>query len=722
MKAHSRKGQSRRARLHLSLEQLEARQLMAGDLASVAAQLDMTDAESQVSLTGSQVQTASAQRSASTRPGTSTNSTVAVAVRSIDGTGNNRANTELGSTNEQLLRVAAAAYADGISAMAGADRLSPRMISNLLVAQDEAAAANERGLSAFIYIWGQFLDHDIDLTESSTTNPERVPVDVPINDLQFDPDGTGVQVIPFTRSVYDPATGTSVDNPREQLNQITAWIDASMIYGSNQATADSLRAFVGGKLLTSAGGLPPEDEEGFIAGDIRANENIELTSMHALFIREHNRIAAKLARENPRWSDEQLYQQARAMVGAEVQVITYKEFLPALLGRGALDRYTGYDPTVDPSIANEFSTAAFRLHTLINDDVEFFGNDGRAVRDEIALREAFFNPDLLRETGIDSILKYAASTQAQEVDNQIVDGLRNFLFGQPGQGGLDLASLNIQRGRDHGLADYNSVREAYGLERVTSFAEITSNAEVQQSLEEAYGTVDNIDLWVGVLAEDHVAGSSVGELSQAIISDQFERLRNGDRFWYQKVFSGRTLAELEQTTLSSIIKRNTTSSNLQSNVFFMQAELTGQVFRDTNRNGRQDFREIALRGVTVELLDDEGSVIASTMTDRNGRYGFDQFGETGDYQVRIVTPANMTATKPTRDVLISRGGVTVNGINFALRAVTRATVIPTVRTQTPTTQTDRTTAVDTVFETSSESLLNALAELDRQQARSRNRR
>src|SRR5919106_4246242 len=119
----------------------------------------------------------------SSRPSTPT---VAVATRSFDGTGNNLANPELGSTNEQLLRVAPAEYADGVSALAGADRLSARYISNLLAAQDEEAAPNDRGLSAFIYIWGQFLDHDIDLTESSTTNPERLPVSVPVADLQFD--------------------------------------------------------------------------------------------------------------------------------------------------------------------------------------------------------------------------------------------------------------------------------------------------------------------------------------------------------------------------------------------------------------------------------------------------------------------------------------------------------------------------------------------------------
>ena len=157
-------------------------------------------------------------------------------------------------------------------------------------------------------------------------------------------------------------------------------------------------------------------------------------------------------RTAPSLTDEQIYQQARAIVVAEIQAITYEEFLPTLLGRGSVGAYHGYDADVNPNIANEFSTAAFRFgHSLLNDDVEFFGNDGRAVHDEVALSEAFFNPDLLRETGIDSILKYVASSQSQEIDNQIVDSLRNFLFGA-GEGGLDLSSLNIQRGRDHGLA------------------------------------------------------------------------------------------------------------------------------------------------------------------------------------------------------------------------------------------------------------------------------
>jgi hypothetical protein len=651
MWAYNRQEKFHVAHTQLSLEQLEARQLMAVD--TLAGALSSKDTST----------------SSTARFPAPTASTQVVAVRTFDGTGNNLTHAQWGSTGEELLRKAAAEYGNGVDSLAGADRPSPRAISNAIATQ-ETTDLNDRNLSAYIYVWGQFLDHDIDLTSTGTTAAAIV---VPKGDDQFDPTGTSTQTIDFFRSLFNPTSGTSTANPREQITDITSWIDGSMVYGSDKATADSLRTFTRGQLKTTTGNLPMTDASGsFVAGDTRANENIELTSMQTLFLREHNRIAAQLARENPTWTDEQLYQQARARVGAEIQVITYKEFLPALLGQGALAPYRGYNPSVDPSIANEFSTAAFRLHTLINDDVEFFGNDGRAVRDEVPLSEAFFNPDLLKQTGIDNILKYAASTQAQEDDNQIVDSLRNFLFGAPGQGGLDLASLNIQRGRDHGLADYNAVRKAYGLRAVTSFSQISSDPNVQQTLQSLYGSVDNIDLWVGILSEDHVPGASVGQLAKTIIADQFQRLRDGDRFWYQRLFSGRTLTDLENTTLSDVIQRNTTIKNLQSNVFFMNAEINGQVFVDINGNGRQDRFDNPLAGVTVQLIDDEGTIMDTAVTGRDGRYRFRSFDETGDYQVHIVLPTRLTTARTTRDVLVSKGGVTISGINFALTAVNRA--------------------------------------------------
>ena len=636
MSRRNKKPQNRRCRKSLLNEQLEPRVLLAGD-ATAPLLPDETVLTS--SLDESVVaSTATSDPVAETPAGRSTViPTTTAPSRSFDGTGNNLANPLLGSVGELLLRVARSEYGDGISTPAGADRPSPREISNVLVAQD-GDMANDRQLSAFIFAWGQFIDHDIDLTEPPEDDREAFPIPVPAGDPLFDPSNTGTQQIGFFRSRYKETTGTGVDNPREQFNQITAWIDGSMVYGSELGTADSLRTLVGGKLRTSDGDLPPVDAEGnFVAGDVRANENIELTSLHTLFVREHNWWAEEIARDDPSLGDEEIYQRARAIVIAEIQAITFNEFLPALLGRGAIDAYQGYDLFVDPSIANEFSTAAFRLHTMINDEVGFIGNDGRAVHDEVELAEAFFNPDLLRETGADSILKYLASTQAQEIDNQIVGSLRNFLFGQPGQGGFDLAALNIQRGRDHGLADYNAVREAYGLARVESFAEISSDSQVQQSLESLYGSVDNIDLWVGALAEDHVRGASVGELVQTIVADQFSRLRDGDRFWYESIFTGESLARMQATSLADVITRNMTVDNLQANVFYMRAEVSGRVYVEDGGRRRDGDRE-SVGGATVELLDDEGEVVATTVTDRRGRFSFFQMHETGDYTVRIVVP------------------------------------------------------------------------------------
>ena len=504
----------------------------------------------------------------------------------LDGAGNNLANPEWGSVNSPLLRISPAAYDDGISSPAGADRPSPRVISNTFSASPEDGIVNDRDFTAMVYAWGQFLDHDIDLTGSA--NPkESLPVIVPAGDEWFDPNSTGEMTIFFSRSQYDLATGTSTDNPREQVNAITAFIDGSQIYGVDSERAAALREFVGGRMKVSENDFMPLNTEGFenandahrvddaqlfLAGDVRANENPELSSLHILFIREHNRIADEAAQRHPDWTDEELYQFARQVVIAELQKITYDEFLPSILGENAMPDYRGYQADVNPGIANEFSTAAFRFgHSMLGNDIEFLDNDGEEIFEAMELRDSFFNPVVLYETDIDPLLKYLASDNAQEIDPIVVDDVRNFLFGEPGQGGFDLASLNIQRGRDHGLADYNTVREAYGLERITSFDQITSDPALQAKLASTYGSVDNIDLWIGGLAEDHLPDSSMGETFTAILVDQFVRLRAGDRFWYQYSLPNRLVQQIENTTLADIIRRNTDITKLQENVFFFNA-------------------------------------------------------------------------------------------------------------------------------------------------------
>jgi peroxidase len=318
---------------------------------------------------------------------------------------------------------------------------------------------NSAGASDFLWQWGQFLDHDI--VETPIADPAE-PMDIPVprGDIYFDPQGTGVQTIAFNRSAYETPGGV-----REQLNNITAYIDASMVYGSEHGRADELRVFDGtGRLRTSEGGLLPFNVNGFdnaptahdpsyfLAGDIRANEQVGLTAMHTLFVREHNRWAAQIASQHPGMGGDEIYERARAMVAAEVQAITYNEFLPLLLGPDAIPPYRGYEPMANAGISNGFATAAYRVgHTMLSSTIRRLGADGFAIdAGHLPLANAFFAPREIVDHGIDPVLRGLASQRAQEIDEMVIDDVRNFLFGPPGAGGFDLASLNIQRGATTG--------------------------------------------------------------------------------------------------------------------------------------------------------------------------------------------------------------------------------------------------------------------------------
>jgi hypothetical protein len=496
-------------------------------------------------------------------------------LRAIDGSNNNTVNPTWGSADIELLRLTPSDYGDGVDSPAGAGRPSPREISNVVVAQPRPIPNRARA-SDFVWQWGQFLDHDLDLTPTITP-VEEFDIPVPLGDPFFDPAGTGSQTISLDRSFYNAVNGV-----RQQVNAITAYIDASNVYGSDPSRATELRALDGtGRLKTSGGNLLPFNDHGFpnapspdpslfLAGDVRSNEQVGLTAMHTLFMREHNYWADRFRHDSPRLSDDQLYQAARAMVAAEMQAITYNEFLPVLLGRNALAPYGGYKASVNAGIANEFATASYRFgHSMISPHLLRLDRNGKPIpQGNLPLAQAFFNPAEISATGIDPLLRGLASQVAQEIDVYIVDDLRNFLFGQPGSGGFDLASLNIQRGRDHGLPSYNQVRVGLGLLPAASFKEVSSDPKVQANLSRIYASVDDLDLWVGGLAEDHVPGAQVGRVVFTILKNQFERLRDGDRFWYHRYLPPHLVKEVEDQTLARIIRRNTRiRGEIQDNVF-----------------------------------------------------------------------------------------------------------------------------------------------------------
>jgi hypothetical protein len=640
--------------------------------------------------------------------------TSAAGFRPIDGTGNNPAHPGWGVAGTDLLRVSPAAYADGVSAPSLPQGQSARAISNLLNDQtdpnnpsQDLNTVNSKSLSDFAYVWGQFIDHDMSLTpDGGASFPIPVAAGDPI----------GPNALPFTRSQFDPKTGTGPGNPRQQVNVNTAFLDLSQVYGSNPVVADALRTHVGGRLKTSPGDLLPLDNTTsftpaqvaalnmqnsamqvpesslFAAGDVRANENIELTAMQTLFVRNHNRLAAQLQAAHPGWGDERLYQEARKINSAQEQIITYTEFLPAILGPNALPAYRGYNPNVNPGIATEFSTVGFRFgHSLLSGTVGRDQNNGLGIADVnpngsgVDLAQDFFDPTLINPGGITdpltghtssdvgAILKADADNGANEMDPLVIRQVRNLLFGPEGAGGQDLIARDLQRARDHGIGDYNTLRAAYGLPKVTSFAQVTSNVQVQQELAQAYpGGVNTIDAFEGVLAEDHVPGADVGPLTRAILVDQFTRLRDGDRFFYlNERWSPEELNLLRQAdTLGKMIQINTGITNLQGNVFFFKGSISGTVSTTSGGGGHRGASSAGLPGVTVQLEDDGGNVLATTVTDGHGRYRFDQFtgvAGTGNYTVRLVVPSGFTQTSADPPaILISRGDLNVAGVDFAV--------------------------------------------------------
>jgi len=512
-------------------------------------------------------------------------------VRSFDGSGNNPNQPFAGATFQPLSRFAAPAYADGISAMAAPWRKSAREISNIVVDQAGQSFPNSFETSDFLWQWGQFIDHDFALSDGVKSDDRSHDVVIPTGDPHFDPFSEGDKTLRFDRALFDPETGADLSKPRQHLNEITSWIDGSMVYGSSDERASALRANDGtGRLKTSAGdllpfntALLPNANEGpidpaalFLAGDVRVNEQLGLATMHTLFVREHNRWADEIRRTRPWYSGDDVFYAARRMVIAEIQIITYEEFLPALIGKRALPRYDGYTPG-NPGLFTEFSTGAWRLgHTLINAQllrIDARGNP--APGGHFALRDAFFNAPLVltERNDIDPFLRGLAAQKSQTFDNMIVDDLRNFLFGPPGAGGFDLSVLNIQRGRDRGIASLNDVREAIGLKRHKKFSDITVNRELQDKLRAAYGSVDDIDLWVGGVSEDALArdGSQLGETFREIVVLQFTALRDHDRFWWERDLNRFEQNLVKKTTLADIILANTDIKRreIPKNVFYV---------------------------------------------------------------------------------------------------------------------------------------------------------
>jgi len=452
--------------------------------------------------------------------------------RSLDGRDNNLLHPEWGMAGTIYPRTADAAYTDGQSAMMSGP--NPRYISNRIYNDAAENLFSENGVTHWGFVWGQFIDHTIGLRQVGEER-EMIPFDSadPLEEFENE-----MGVIAFERSAAAPGSG--ITTPRQQINTVSSFIDAFAVYGGDAARLDWLRVGpVDGdpsnnsaELLNIDGYLPTITARGdankapqmelfgaqrldpttaVVAGDMRANENLGLTAVQTLFLREHNRIVALLPADMP---EEAKFSIARRVVGATQQYITYEEFLPAF----GLDLapYNGYDPTVDATITNEFATVGYRAHSMIHGEFEMaadltdytgadlvaIGTQGVEIAiegDEVAfaipLNIAFGRPQLLEQIGLDAALLGFAS-EAQYANEELIDNqLRSVLFQIPSPDaenpaacldGVDLPDcfslvndlgvLDLMRAYDHGIPRYNELRAAYGLQPLSSFTEITGEA------------------------------------------------------------------------------------------------------------------------------------------------------------------------------------------------------------------------------------------------------
>uniref|UniRef100_A0A7N8X2R7 Eosinophil peroxidase-like n=1 Tax=Mastacembelus armatus TaxID=205130 RepID=A0A7N8X2R7_9TELE len=487
-------------------------------------------------------------------------------------------------------------------------------------------------------IFGQWTDHDLTLTPQSPTirsfsngidcanSCERTepcfPIKIPQQDPRFG--SSSEECIPFFRSAAACGSGDTglvfgSRAVRQQLNALTAFIDVGQVYDSDDSKARSLRNLTTDKGLLKVntqytdngrellpfnnmgvnfcatraritGNSTAQEVPCFLAGDTRTNENLGLLSLHTLLMREHNRLARALAELNPHWDGERLYQEARKILGGYFQVVTIRDYLLHIVGPDyiakQLSTYPGYDENVDPSISSVFGTAAFRFgHLMVQPFMFRLDENYQEHRDYPSplLHTSMFTPwRPIFEGGFDPILRGLVGRQAKlkTSAHMMTDELREKLFKFSAKLALDLASLNMQRGRDHGLPGYNKWRKFCGLSQpktLSELAKVMNSTELAKVFLDLYGTPDNIDVWVGGVAEPFVRGGRVGPLFACLIATQFQKIRQGDRLWWEKegVFTEAQRKSLRETSLARIICDNSGITEVPEKPFLYRPRGSG---------------------------------------------------------------------------------------------------------------------------------------------------
>ena len=448
-------------------------------------------------------------------------------------------------------------------------------------------------LTIMVMTWGQIIDHDIELTPPrgggkgaqaefvnccEAENNGHHPDCCSINALDDDPfygRSGRPKCMPVLRSRLGRRSCRVSSSSLDPVNDNTPWIDASFVYGSSDDEAEALRLFSGGLLKTNPdrsgrAWAPFDVEDGEVKwkfGDRRGDVHPAATMLTTVFLRRHNQIAEALSELRPDWDDERLFQETRRIVAGIVQKITFTHFMDALLGTpnsvSMTEKPFGshrnvYDADVDATITMGFGTAGYRLHTYIAGHFELRDRFFRLHRN-LRLRDVFNNPVItMSNDTYDDLMRGLCGQPLHAFDNVFTGEMTEWLFkNSEDNWGMDIAAINIQRGRDHRIAGYPEYRRLCRLGDPKSWNDFVDfiPGDLVHRLVHAYDDIEDVDMYVAGNMEEPVEGAILGPTFHCLVRDQFRRLRDGDRFFYTNrgQFDGAQLAEIEGQTLASVM-------------------------------------------------------------------------------------------------------------------------------------------------------------------------
>lgn len=360
-------------------------------------------------------------------------------------------------------------------------------------------------------------------------------------------------------------------------NTRTPWWDGSVIYGSNVKTLKKVRTLKDGKLKISPDGLLLHDQDGIaVSGDVR-NSWIGVSTLQALFIKEHNAVCDALKKEYPSLDDEELYRYARLVTSAVIAKIhtidwtvellktdmllagmrgnwygllgkkfkdTFGHVGGAILG-GLVGQKKPNNHGVLYSLTEEF-VSVYRLHSLLPDNLHLRDisvtpgpNKSPPLIEEVPM------PNLIGRKGEEALAKIGFEMLMVSMGHQASGALELWNYptwfrdlitqevgGQDRPDHVDLAALEVYRDRERKIARYNEFRRALLLIPISKWEDLTDDKEAIQILKEVYGDdVEELDLLVGLMAEKKIKGFAISETAFVIFLVMATRRLEADRFF-----------------------------------------------------------------------------------------------------------------------------------------------------------------------------------------------